>query len=325
MLTVAHISADKGEKKKGTLQVTDGQGNSVEIPVVLVNGTKEGPALCVTAGVHGAEYPGIEAALRLSQAIVPDQLKGSLIVLPIVNTAAFFSRSIYVNPHDSKNLNRVFPGKSNGSMSEIIAYTLMDKVAPKVTHFVDLHGGDMIEALHPFILMKRTKKHEINSVTEKLALHFGIETIMEITEESTGWTGQGTFFVCMADREIPSLICEAGGCGQLDEPSTSLLYTGMMNVMRFLGMLAGSFEQSKTSEIFHHFVWINSKHQGIFYAKHRVGECVKPKQFLGEIRDYSGTVLQSVLSPVEGRILFLVTSPAMKEGSVLMGVGTKEV
>jgi predicted deacylase len=99
----------------------------------------------------------------------------------------------------------------------------------------------------------------------------------------------------------------------------------MMNVMRFLGMLAGSFEQSKTSEIFHHFVWINSKHQGIFYAKHRVGECVKPKQFLGEIRDYSGTVLQSVLSPVEGRILFLVTSPAMKEGSVLMGVGTKEV
>jgi len=52
---------------------------------------------------------------------------------------------------------------------------------------------------------------------------------------------------------------------------------------------------------------------------------VKPKQLLGEIRDYSGTVLQSVSSPVEGRILFLVTSPAMKEGSVLMGIGAKEV
>jgi predicted deacylase len=97
-----------------------------------------------------------------------------------------------------------------------------------------------------------------------------------------------------------------------------------MNIMKVLGMLTGSFEQSKTSEIFHHFVWINSKHRGIFYAKPRVGEWIKPKQFLGEIRDYSGTVLQSVLSPVEGRILFLVTSPAMQEGSVLMGVGTKE-
>ena len=325
MLSVGKIATEKGEKKWGTLEVSDRRGNTVEIPVVLINGSGEGPGLCVTAGIHGAEYPSIETAFRLAQKTNSEGLSGSLIILPVVNTAAFFERSIYVCPYDNKNLNRVFPGKADGSMSEIIAHTIMEEVAPKATHYVDLHGGDMIEALHPFILLKKTGMEEIDQIAEALALGFGIKSIMEITKNSTGWTGQGTVFVSMAEKGIPSLIAEAGQCGQLDEPSVTLLSNGMTNIMKILRMLPGKPEGPRENEIFHHFVWLNAEHQGVFYTKVQASEWIKRDQPLGELRDFSGNVLQRFVSPVEGRVLFLVTSPATKKGNALMGIGTEEV
>ena len=325
MLSVGEISAAKGEKKRGALKVSDREGHTVDIPIVLVNGNEEGPVLCVTAGIHGAEYPSIETALRLAQKMTPEVLSGSLIMLPVVNTSAFYARSIYVCPHDNKNLNRVFPGKADGSMSEIIAHTIMEKVAPKATHYVDLHGGDMVEALHPFILLKKTGMEDIDQIAEALVLGFGIESIMEITETSTGWTGQGTLFVSMAERGIPSLIAEAGQCGQLDEPSVTLLYNGMVNLMKILRMLPGKPEALQKHEIFHHFVWLNAEQQGMLYTKVQAGEWIKRDQRLGELRDFSGNILQRLISPVEGRVLFLVTSPATEEGKVLMGIGTENV
>jgi hypothetical protein len=325
MLSVGEIGVAKGEKKWGTLKISDCQGNTVDIPVFLMNGNGEGPTLCVTAGIHGAEYPSIETALRLAQNTKLRELNGSLIILPVVNVAAFFERSIYVCPYDSKNLNRVFPGKADGSMSEVIAHKIMEEVTPKATHYVDLHGGDMVEALHPFILVKKTGMEEIDHTAEALCLGFGIESIMEITKESTGWTGQGTIFVSMAEKGIPSLIAEAGQCGQLDETSVTLLYNGMLNIMKILHILPGKPKEPPKHEIFHHFVWLTAECQGVFYAKVRASEWIKRDQPIGEIRDFTGNILQPFVSPVEGRVLFLVTSPATKKDNVLMGIGTKEV
>ncbi|HEY2915122.1 MAG TPA: succinylglutamate desuccinylase/aspartoacylase family protein, partial [Candidatus Angelobacter sp.] len=126
------------------------EGQSYRLPMWLINGVGEGPTLVVTAGVHAAEYASIAAALELGRSLDPRSLAGRVIVVPIVDMPAFSARSIYVCPLDGKNPNRVFPGNPHGTASEQIADWVFRNVMSQATHYVDLHGGDLIEALVPF-------------------------------------------------------------------------------------------------------------------------------------------------------------------------------
>ena len=121
MWQFGNMKAGKGEKVTGYLKF-----NLIEeqLPVFLINGEAEGPTVLVLGGIHGCEYTSIDAALELGKKIEPKDIKGKLAVIPIANTAAFYSRSIYVHPGDQKNLNRVFPGKSDGSAAEKLAFCL---------------------------------------------------------------------------------------------------------------------------------------------------------------------------------------------------------
>ena len=136
--------------QSGTLSLFE----DVEIPFAVIQGTRPGPRLLVTAGVHGSEFCSIEAAIRLMR-IPPEQIKGTLTILPIVNTQGFYKRSIYVMPQDGKNLNRMFPGRPDGSTSERVAHWLVTQAYPRADAYLDLHGGDLDEALVPFSIVPR--------------------------------------------------------------------------------------------------------------------------------------------------------------------------
>ena len=126
-LTLSNLMAVPGERSAQELPVRLA-GVEIKVPVVLINGTEPGPTFCVTAAIHGAEYPCVEAAKRLALTLDPERLRGQVIVVPIVNPVAFRARSIYVTPLDGKNLNRQFPGKEQGTFSEALAYWLFNQV-----------------------------------------------------------------------------------------------------------------------------------------------------------------------------------------------------
>ena len=115
--------AAPGTRATGWLAVEMAPGEHTQIPVVVINGGQPGPRLAITAGIHGGEYTG-PAALRslLLSAEAGDpaalsNLKGSIVATLATSPAAFKARSIYVNPQDGKNLNRVYPGSATGSAS----------------------------------------------------------------------------------------------------------------------------------------------------------------------------------------------------------------
>src|SRR4029079_13006547 len=112
--------------------------------------------LVVTGGVHAAEYASIAAALELGRSLDPANLRGRVIVVPVMNMPAFTARSIYISPLDGKNLNRVFPGDARGTASEQIAAWAFKNVIRQADFYIDLHGGDLIEALVPFTIFHRT-------------------------------------------------------------------------------------------------------------------------------------------------------------------------
>jgi predicted deacylase len=147
---IGDLKANSGEIKSGYLSVPEKDGIGTAIPLTIINGSKEGKVLALVAGVHGYEYPPILALYRLKKMIDPQSLSGTLILVHVANLPAFQKRIIYYNPDDWQNLNRVFPGDPQGTISQRIAHVLTEEVVKKCDYLIDLHCGDGNEALIPY-------------------------------------------------------------------------------------------------------------------------------------------------------------------------------
>ncbi|WP_295633364.1 succinylglutamate desuccinylase/aspartoacylase family protein, partial [uncultured Intestinimonas sp.] len=134
-------------RAKGVLPVSGGEG----LPVWSLRGRQDGPTLVLTAGVHGCEYVGILALRRLFDSLETASLRGRVLLLPLVNGEGFFTGSKQVVPSDRKNLNRVFPPPPDGTRAERIAQAVVEQVYPQADFLLDLHGGDVNEAMTPLV------------------------------------------------------------------------------------------------------------------------------------------------------------------------------
>jgi predicted deacylase len=279
----------------------------LEIPFGIVEGAREGPCLLVTAGVHGSEFCSIEAAQRLLN-ISPEEIHGTLLVLPILNMEGFRKRSIYVMPADGKNLNRVFPGRRDGSESERLAAWLVDQVFPLADAYLDLHGGDLNEELMPFSIFGRG-----DARAEALARAFGLPVIVSSR-------GTGRSISAAADLGIPAIIAEVSGNGLWDEHGVAMLVSGVQRVLAMIGMTDRALG---TDDRDHSLVTMNvlsSPNDGLWYARHKLGEPVRAGQIVGEVRDLYGNVLSPILSSNDGFVLYQMTSLSVNAGEALVGI-----
>jgi predicted deacylase len=312
-LRVGNLAAAPGEKAMG-VQQTMISGHQVNIPVFLINGKQAGPTLAVTGGIHGAEYASIEAALQLGRSLEPDNLRGRVIVAPVVNMPAFKARSIYICPLDGINLNRVFPGKSDGGVTEQLAAWVYQNVFKQAEYYVDLHGGDLNEALVPFTLIPRCGNQAVDSRSLELAKVFGIR--YQVVDVLRGSTCQAA-----AEAGIPAILTESGGQGIWRPEHVAAHTTGLNRLLRHLGMLDGPPLEPMPFQIMQQFVWLRSEHDGYYYPKVQVAEMVSAGQDLGYVADFQGNVLQAIAAPVAGAVLFLVSSLAMNKGDPLLAIG----
>lgn len=313
VLKVGSLAAKSGEKCFGTNEFPV-DGRPYRLPTWLINGSAEGPTLVVTAGVHGAEYASVAAALELGRSLDPKDLRGQVIVVPVINPPSFRARSIYVSPLDSKNLNRVFPGDALGSASEQIADWVFSHVIRQADYYVDLHGGDLIEALIPFTICFRSGNDRVDQLSLEMAQVFGISYL--VRSETPGST-----FCAAARAGIPAILSEAGGQGIWTPEDVALHTDGLNRLMRHLAMLPGGAPEPLPSTLLERFLWLRSEHEAFWYPGVAVGEEVTAGQELGRITDYEGRVLQQALSPADGRVLFIVSSLAINENDPLLAVG----
>lgn len=313
ILKVGSLSAARGEKTYDVNEFAV-QGQPYRLPMWLANGAADGPTLVVTAGVHAAEYASIAAALELGRALDPKNLRGRVIVVPVVDIPAFTARSIYICPLDGKNPNRVFPGKANGTASEQIANWVFRYVISQADYFVDLHGGDLIEALVPFTIFFRTGDKRVDDTSLEMAKVFGIHFL--VSSETPGST------FCAASRAgIPSILTESGGQGIWTPQHVADHTNGLDRLMRHLGMISGGAPKPVPFTLLERFLWVRSDHAGFWYPAVEVNEKVKSGQNLGCVKDCEGNVLQTAISPANGVVLFIVTSLAINQTDPLLAVG----
>ena len=99
----------------------------------------------VTAGVHGLEFPGIQALVELSEEIEPEEVDGAIIFVPCVNTPAFFKRRAYICPdnEENRNFNMTFPGKADSTLEQKVAYLITETMTKHVDFHVDIHSSSL--------------------------------------------------------------------------------------------------------------------------------------------------------------------------------------
>jgi len=324
-------------------------------PVISITGAKPGPVLFVNAGVHGGEYPAIEAVIRLSNTLDPQKIAGTVILMPVMNLPAFRARTPFVCPIDNVNPNRVFPGNPTGSYSEQMTHALINEFAVHADAYVDLHGGDIPEALVPFVICRSeagladSEARDVAARSKEIALAFQLPYVLTISKPvqpakgHRAGAGGLSSYEAAAEEGVPSILAEAGGVGQMQEDAVALLVQGVINVIRYLDMLddtkahisnSETHSKSKPQKTAHSamattvltkFEWLYAKHEGMWYPKVGPGDLVKKAQEIGIIGDLFGDTLEKIISPVNGVILFLTINPSVLEKGLLMGIGAKEV
>ena len=312
-LQVGSLVAAPGEKCFGINEFPVGP-DTYRLPMWLVNGTHDGPTLAVTAGVHPAEYASIAAALQFGQTIDPAKVRGRVIVVPVMNLPSFTARSIYICPLDGKNLNRVFPGDANGTASEQIAAWVFANVIEAADYFVDMHGGDLIEALVPFTIFYKAGDPKVHDVSLEMARAFGIPIL--VGSETPGGT-----YSSAAKAGIPAILTEAGGQGIWTKEDVRAHTHGLDRLMRHLRMTDGAPPSPVACTVLSRFLWRRSDHDGFWYPAVSVNDRVAEGQELGVVKDWEGRVVQRATAEADGRVLFIVSSLAINKNDPLLAVG----
>jgi len=135
-------------------------------------------------------------------------------------------------------------------------------------------------------------------------------------------------YAAAAEKGIPSILAEAGGVGQMQEDQVELLVNGVRKVMQHLKMLEEDREQKTEdrkakSKVLTKFEWLYTKHAGMWYPKVAAGDEVKKGEEIGRVGDLFGDVLEKIISPVDGIVLFLTINPSVQDNGLLMGLGVE--
>jgi len=315
-ITIGKIITKRGEKIHGCLPVP---GTDINIPITIIHGQSPGKTVVILSGIHGGEYLGIEVAIRLATSLQPDKVNGIVILAHPVNTAAFFARQQYIHPGDGKNLNRVFPGKADGTVSEKIAYTITNEMFRQADFVMDLHGGDLHEALEPFMVFSNSGSGEVDHVSEEAAKLFGIRYLI-------GLDYSGTTFGTAAQMRIPGFLAELGQSGEWSDGEVISYMNGVQHVLKYLEILDGELEAQKEQMIrLAGFDTIKAEETGCWYPSIKPGETIKAGKKIGEIRDFFSNVLHEYHADQDGIVLVLLQALAVNAQDPIFAIGRSAI
>lgn len=321
--TVGPVTAAAGTIASGELTVAPRAGDQgTTIPISVINGARPGPVLALTAGVHGQEYTSILALQRMLKSADPKAITGTVILVHVANMPSFLARTIYYSPADGKNLNRVFPGKPDGTLSERIAHVITQEVIDRATHVMDLHCGDGNESLRPYTYWITTGKPDVAEAGRRMALAFGMDHIVIDRERPLEAAASVYLSNTAVTRGKPALTTESGGMALTDEESIARIERGIAGVMKHLGMRADGPPPVAQPIMIERGEVLRSGATGIFYPAVERGHTVAQGTLVGRVTDFHGRVVEEIRSPFAGEILYVIGTPPISKGEPVAYVGS---
>ena len=324
-LVIGGITAAPGQRASGTLDVPARGGDAgTTVPFTILRGTAPGPVLALVAGTHGAEYVPIVALQKLRASIDPAKLRGTIIMVHVANMPSFLGRTVYYSPADGKNLNRVYPGKRDGTLSERIADVITREVIERATHVVDLHCGDGNESLRPYSYWITTGDPKVADAGKAMALAFGLERIVVDGSRPTDPAASVYLSNTAVTRGKPALTTETGGMAIVDDESIALIERGVAGLMRHLGMKEDGPAPVANPVWLERSEVLRAAQTGLFVPAVAKAQTVTKGTLIGHITNFHGTTVEEIRAPLDGEVLYVIGTPPISKGEpVAMIGGTK--
>jgi N-alpha-acetyl-L-2,4-diaminobutyrate deacetylase len=218
----------------------DSAWGSVMIPITVIrNGA--GPTALLTGGSHGDEYEGPIALLELARTLSARDLTGRVIIVPAMNHPALVAGT-RTSPIDKGNLNRSFPGRPDGGITEKIADYVTRHLLPLAHHVLDFHsGGRTLDFLPYAAAHELVDKAQERACFEAVAA-FGAPFSMRMREIDPA----GMLDTTAEAMGKTFITTELGGGGTSTARSIGIARRGLMNLLRHVGILAGDVLPSAT-------------------------------------------------------------------------------
>jgi len=312
-VTLGEVTAEPGTKKQGFWKVAERASTPIRIPLFLINGSGPGPRLWIHGSVHGDEYEGPQTIVRLGRQLDPKAINGLVIAIPVLNTTAFESYR-RTSPVDNLDLNRVFPGNPDGFLTEQIAYNVFNTIKANADFLIDLHsgGGDLFH--RPLSLYTTVGNAENDAKAKEMAEYFGVGQLVLGTR---GHFLKGTISVEVSKVGVPCMAAEAGGEGRLNTELVEAEYNGLLNVMKYLKMIAGNPVHPKGLSYASDTIYVRCKHAGFFHILVKNDQKVKSGDPLARITDLFGEEIETVQAPSDGIVVAVRTIPAVTTGDLV--------
>jgi len=278
--TVGNATAARGQKVTGTIEVPAGVDAGLSIPVAVIHGAKPGPVLALVAGSHGTEYTSIIALEKLIAMLEPAEISGTVIIVPAMNYPAFRAAT-RTSPIDRGNMNRSFPGRPDGTVTEKIADYFERILAPMADLVVDIHAGGKTLDFLPFAcihhLPDKALEQRCRAALQAFAAPYSV-MLLEIDSV-------GMFDNTVEEKGKMFLSTELGGGGSSSARSNAIAKRGLRNVLIHAGIMKGEIEKSLS-------IWLDmpdadcftfSEHDGLFEICADLGAEVKKGDLLAKI------------------------------------------
>jgi hypothetical protein len=318
---VGTATARRGEVGYGALEVPAGVDSGTSIPIAVVHGASPGPVLALTAGSHGTEYASILALHKMISTLDARKLRGTVIIVPLINVPSFEQRVPHLNPVDRKNMNRFYPGNATGTQTERASYLITKEVVDRSDHLIDLHGGDLDESLRPYSYWTVSGNPAQDSVSRGMVLAFGLDHIIISTDRPRDPAASRYLENTATTRGKASITVEAGYAGTVMPPDVDALVSGCLNVMGYLRMLDRPVRPVAQPVWIERTITVTSDSNGVFHPLVERGQSVASGTRLGYVTDYLGRKLFEVSATESALVLYVNALPTMQRGGTVASLG----
>ena len=314
---IGPVAVAPGERRLVDLPVSKLSNHTpVTLPVHVLHGLRPGPAMFVSAAIHGDELNGVEIIRRLLRTLQPGNISGTLLCVPVVNAYGFIGRSRYLP--DRRDLNRAFPGSAGGSLAARLAHLFLNEVVRRCQFGIDLHTA----AVHRVNLPQIRADFESPGRARELAEAFGAEVILESPERP------GSLRRAAREAGVDVLVYEGGEGLRFDEFAIKAGVDGIVNVMLATGLLElpdgvdrATLNPNARPPVFANASrWVRAPDGGVFRTGKRIGEAVSEGEAIGFVANPYEDSETEIRSPRRGIIVGRTTLPIVNMGDALFHI-----
>jgi predicted deacylase len=326
-MQIAGVSVPAGTVIRHTIALAElADGSQVGLPLLLINGTADGPRLYLGAAIHGDEVSGIEILFRACAAVQPECLAGSIVCVPVQNPLAFQAEhrlpvGMYLkSPLDQMPIDpwSSFPGNGQGNFTEQLANTLFTLITT-CDYAIDVHTPTRGGRYVPITILPHAALGEAFRRAEALAVAFGSGFIMK-TEQGF-YVQDGILCVEATRAGVPSFTFEIGEGGRLDAEVMPIGVRCVLNALRFLRMLPGEPEVPPQTVVMSQFVGLRASRGGLLHTELSLGSRVSAGDVLARIYSVYGDEREVIRAPVDGVFVRMTTFPSVAAGERVATLG----